>query len=224
MQLHLYSPSDPEDDLAWAVESSRAVLRGKEGARIAYLPLGVLYGARLLGTAEKAFTGLAQVEAVNTETMEPAQMERILRQAALAYIPSGNAFLLSHRLHSSRLLEYLRQKVRNGLPLIGTGAGAVICGPNILTSNDLNLVPTPHFEGLGATPFSLNVGYVDDARRDNWLADYRAFHDNPIIMLEDGGHLKMEGKKTTLVKGRGWCWRAGMEREQLAPGEPISPN
>jgi len=225
MELHLYSPTDPEDDLAWALETARAILRGKEGARpIAYLPLGSLYAERLLATTQKAFTNVGGIEAVNTETMEPAQMETILRRAALAYIPSGNAYLLNHRLHASRLTNYLRQKVRNGLPLIAAGAGAVLCGPNILTSNNLNLVPTPHFDSLDLTPFSFSVGYSDDSQRDNWLADYRAFHDNPIIMLEDEAYVKIDGKKTVLVKGRAWCWRTGREKERLTPGETIGAN
>ena len=85
MELHLYSPTDPEDDLAWALETARAILRGKEGARAAYLPLGSLYAERLLATTQKAFTNVGGIEAVNTETMEPAQMGTILRRAALAY-------------------------------------------------------------------------------------------------------------------------------------------
>jgi len=224
MELHLFSSPDAEGDLAWALQASQECLRAKKEASVAYLPLGSLYAERMLAGAKKAFTNLARIEVVNTETMEPQEMESILRRASLAYMPSGNAFLLNHRLHSSRLMPYLRQKVRSGLPVVAAGAGAVVCGPNVLTSNDLNLVPTPYFDSLDVTPFSFNVDYTDYAQRDNWLADYRAFHDNPIIMLEDGAYVKIDGKRTTLVRGNAWCWRAGQEKERLAPGAAIPPS
>ena len=100
----------------------------------------------------------------------------------------------------------------------------MVCGPNVLTANDLNLVPTPHFDSLALIPFNLNVGYPDDAEIDNWLIDYRAFHNNPVIMLEDNAYARSDGKKTTLIRGRAWCWRPGEEKVRLTAGEPVSPH
>ncbi len=224
MELHLFSTADPERDLQWAVKVCRERLRDRDGAIVAYLPLASLSAARWLARTQRAFDGLAQIEAIDPETMELGAMEGVLRGAALAYIPGGNTFLLNHRLHTGGLMAYLRKKVRNGLPVVGVGAGAVICGPNILTSNDLNLVPTPHFDGLDASPFNFHVDYVDDVFRDAWLADYHSFHDNAVIMLEDEAYLKIDGKKTVLARGSAWCWRAGAEKERLTSGEAIFPN
>ena len=220
MQLHLFASPEPQRALEWAVETCTECVRGKQAATIAYLPLGSLVtdASRI----EKAFAGVARIEPINTEMMELAAMEAILRRAALAYIPGGNAYLLNHRLHASRLLPSLRKMVRNGLPVVAVDAGVVVCGPNVLTANDLNLVPTPHFDSLDATPFNLHVNYTDDARRDNWLAEYHAFHDNPILMLEDGASVRIEGKRTTLSRGNAWCWRAGAEKQRLTVGEAIS--
>jgi hypothetical protein len=53
---------------------------------------------------------------------------------------------------------------------------------------------------------------------------YHAFHNNPILMLEDGAYIKIEGKRTTLRLGSAWCWRAGGEKQRLTTGEAISPN
>lgn len=223
MQLHLFSSADPERALEWGVETCTECLNGKQDATIAYLPLGSLFTERSLARIEKAFAHVAGIEPINTETMELSVMEAILRRAAVVYLPEGNAFLLNHRLYMSRLMPSLRKKVRNGLPVVAVEAGAVVCGPNILTSNDLNLVPTPHFDSLDLTPFNLHVQYEDDAHRDSWLAEYHAFHDNPILMLQDGAYVRIDGKRTTLRRGSAWCWRAGAEKEELAAGQPISP-
>lgn len=222
IELHLFSTPGPGFDISWVLEACRLCLRDRTDATVAYLPLASLFAEKWLDQTRKSFKGLARIQPVNTETMELAEMESVLRRASLAYIPGGNAFLLNHRLQVSRLLPYLSRKIQNGLPVVAFSAGTVVCGPNVLTSNDLNMVPTPHFNGLNVTSFSFNVHYVDTAERDDWLADYHSFHDNPVIMLEDGAYLKIHGKAATLVQGSAWCWRAGRDKEKLAVGESIS--
>ncbi len=218
IDLHLFSTPGAHDGIEWVVEAARPYLKGKSGAMVAYLPLASLEGDRSIPPTEEAFRGLARVESINSETMELPEMEANLRRASVAYVPGGNTFLLNPRLHTSQLFPYLRKKLEGGLPLIGVSAGAVLCGPNILTSNDLNMLPTPHYDGLNLTPFNVNMHYTDEARRDNWLIDYQAFHENPIILMEDGAYITIQGKKTNLVRGAAWIWRAGQDKERLEPG------
>lgn len=222
MELHLFSTPGPGFDIRWVLDACRACLKGKRDARVAYLPLASLVTDKWVEPTRKAFKDLAAIDPLNTETMELAGMEAVLRRAALVYIPGGNAYLLNHRLHISRLLPYLSRKISAGLPVVAFSAGTVVCGPNILTSNDLNMVPTIHLNGLNVTPFNFNVHYTDTAERDEWLAEYHTFHDNPVIMLEDGAYVKIHGKAATLVQGSGWCWRPAHEKVRLAVGEPIS--
>lgn len=224
MELHLFSTPGAGFDIEWVLEACRLCLGEKRDATVAYLPLASLFTEKWLDQTRKSFRNVAQIELVDTETMELDQMQGILRRAALVYIPGGNAFLLNHRLHVSRLMPYLRKKIQNGLPVVAFSAGAVVCGPNILTSNDLNLIPTPHFSALEVTPFNFNVHYTDEADRDNWLTEYHSFHDNAVIMLQDGAYLTIKGKSTTLQRGEAWCWRARQEKQRLAVGEPISTN
>lgn len=221
LELHLFSTPGPGFDISWVLDACRQVLRGRQDATIAYLPQASLATERWLKETVRSFRDVGQIKMIDTESMELAQMDEVLRRAALVYIPGGNAFLLSHRLHTSRLLPSLRKKAQNGLPVVAFSAGAVVCGPNILTSNDLNLVPTPHFNGLDLTPFNFNVHYTDDAHRDDWLHEYHSFHDNPVIMLADGAYVRILGKTASLVRGDAWCWMAGREKVKLTPGEAI---
>jgi peptidase E len=224
VQLHLFSADDPQSEVRWAAEVGGQCLRGKSDSTIACLPFGLLYADRWMDSAQRAFKNIAQLQLVDSEMMELRDMEGIVRGAALVYLPGGNAFLFNHRLHLARLLPYLRQKIRNGLPVLAAGAGAVLCGPNILTADDLNLVPTPHFNSLDLSPFNFHVGYEDHPRRDAWLAEYDTFHDNPVILLEDGAYVKITNKKTALMRGKAWCWRTAKAKERLLVGESILPN
>jgi dipeptidase E len=222
MTLHLFSSPGERDDIRYIIDAAKPYLTGKPDAVVAYLPMASLYGAKWLEQTQKYFDGLARVEMLNTEMMELPEMESILRRAALVYIPGGNTFLLNHRLHISRLMPYLSKKIQAGMPLVAFSAGAVLCGPNILTSNDLNSVETPHFDGLNVTPYNFNVHYTEDLERDNWLVDYHVFHDNPVIIMADGSYVKIEGRKTQLVVGDAWLLRKGQEKERIRPGALIT--
>ena len=225
MQLHLFS-TPGEDDIRWVLDASRSYLENKTNPIVAYLPLASLFVEKWLEQTQKAFHGLAKIETINSETMELPQMEAVLRRAAIVYIPGGNTFLLNHRLHISRLIIYLKKKAQSGLPLVAFSAGTILCGPNILTSKDMNTVETPHFNGLDVTPFNFFAHYAEDAYlraiQDDWLADYHVFHDNPVIIMADGSYIKIDGKKTQLVFGDAWLLRKGQEKERIKPKELIA--
>ncbi len=226
MQLHLFSNPGENDDLRYIIEASRPYLADKDDPIVAYMPLASLYAERWIEAAEKSFRGLARLETVNAELMTQKEIEDVLRRATLVYVPGGNTFLLNHRLHVSGVMPYLRKKIQAGLPFVGFSAGTILCGPNILTANDLNTVATPHFECLNLVPFNFFAHYPDDGYGqsvdDAWLEDYFFFHDNPVIMLSDGAYVKVDGKKTTLVRGSAWIKRKEADKERLDPGKVIT--
>lgn len=223
--LHLFS-SPGKDDIRYVIEASRPYLKDRDDATVAYLPLASLFAERWQTDTEDAFKSLARLETINAETMSLTQMEDIVRRAALVYIPGGNTFLLNHRLHVSRLMIFLRKKVQAGLPVVAFSAGTILCGLNILTSKDMNTVETSQFDGLNVSPFNFFAHYAMDDHgqsvHDDWLSDYHFFHDNPVIMVSDGAYVKMDGKKTTLIRGEAWILRKGQEKEKLEENKLIA--
>jgi peptidase E len=222
--MNLWLFSSPGDDLHDILGACRLLLEGRQGPLIAYLPAASL-SDKWLEYTENAFLGLAHVAVIHTELQTLPEMEGILRDVALVYIPGGNTWLLNHRLHISKLIDYLRKKVNSGLPVVAFSAGTILCGPNILTTRDLNMVESPYFHGLNTTPFNFSVHYPEDdfgrAERDEWLSDYHVFHENPVILLADRACVQIERKKTVLVRGDAWILRKGCEKEKLMPGIPI---
>ena len=217
--LHLFStPGDR--DIRYIVDASRVYLAGHADALVAYLPLASL-SDEWQALTEKAFKGLARVAVLNSETMTFSEMEEIVRRAHVLYIPGGNTFLLAHRLYVSRWMPYLRKKILAGLPLLGFSAGSILCGPNILTSPDMNMIETPHFSGLNLMPFNLYVHYDDDIESDDWLSDFHVFQPNPIILLADAAYLRVENKRVSLVRGDAWVLRKNQEKEKIISGQEI---
>jgi peptidase E len=224
MHLHLFSSPGP-NDIRDIVTASRPYLEGREDPVIAYMPLASLYAERWMELHERSFRGLGRLETINTELMTQREIEDVLRRATIVYVPGGNTFLLNHRLHLSGVMPFLRKKLQSGLPYVGFSAGTILCGPNILTANDMNTLETPHFKALNLVPFNFFPHYTDgygQSEHDAWLADYHFFHDNPIIMLSDGAYIKVDGKKTTLVRGDAWILRKGEEKERLEQGKLIT--
>ena len=225
INLHLFST--PGDDLRDVVETAFPYLEGKKDPRVAYLPLASLYAGKWHEANRFAFKGLAQLAEINAELMTQKEIENIIRDSELVYITGGNTFLLNHRLYSSGIMPYLRRKIQNGLPLVGVNAGMIVCGPNVLSSSDMNTVETKHFEGLNLSPFNFLAHYApaepERVLQDDWLSDYHFFHDNSVIMSSDSAYVAINGKKTTLVRGEAWILRKDSEKEKLEVGGTIVP-
>jgi len=225
INLHLFStPGDR--DIRWVVDACRPYLDDRDEPSVAFMPQASLNVNQWLDYTVREFKGLAQIELLDTERMDLPTMESIIRRARVVYISGGNTFLLNHRLHISGLMPFLCKKVQAGLPVVGFSAGMIVCGPNILTSKDMNSVETNRFDGLNATPFNFLAHYDADAygqsaQHDDWLSDYHVFHDNAVILLNDGAYVKVEGKKTMLVRGDAWILRKDSEKEKLEVGETI---
>jgi dipeptidase E len=220
--LHLLS-TPGECDIRWVLEACRPHLEGKSEPMVAFLPQAWLNVNHWLEYTARSFEKLARIELIDTEQMDLAAMEAVIRKAHMVYISGGNTFLLNHRLHVSGLMPYLKKKIQAGLPVVGFSAGMILCGQNILTSSDMNSVGTTYFDGLKASLFNFYAHYTAETYQDDWLSEYHAFHDNPVIMVSDGAYVKVEGKKTTLVRGEAWIVRNGSEKEKLEAGGSIVP-
>lgn len=226
MNLHLLStPGDR--DIGRVLEACRPYLEDRDDPIVAFLPQAWLNVNHWLDYTTRSFGKLARIELIDTERMDLPAMEAVLRRARVVYISGGNTFLLNHRLHISGLMPFLRKKVQAGLPVVGFSAGMIVCGPNILTSTDMNTVETTRFDGLNASSFNYFAHYEADAYsqsvRDDWLSEYHAFHDNPVIMLNDGAYVKVDGRKTILMRGDAWILRKESEKEKLEVGKTITP-
>jgi dipeptidase E len=126
---------------------------------------------------------------------------QVIHDAGCVIVGGGNTFGLLDRLHTSGLLAFLKERVRDGLLYIGASAGANIAGPNVLTSNDWNVVALTDFTSLGLTEFNINPHYVERGSRevpqgetrDDRIGEYHLIWDNPVVAIEEDTLLRVEG-------------------------------
>lgn len=234
MQGYLFS-SGGEVGIENVVEAARTLLAVQRRPLVAYLPAASIQ-RRWVRETKAAFHGLARVGVVDPQRHTVEQMRAVLDQAAVLYIPGGNTYLMAHRLAQTpfpppskdtefvgewNLMAEIRQRILAGLPVIGVSAGAVLCGLDILTTNDLNCCGCTTFAGLGLLPFNLNMHYPsaegpEREGRDDRLDDFLIFHpDRLVLALEDNACLHFQDGKVTLQRGNAWLLKKGSPRRQM---------
>jgi len=157
-----------------------------------------------------------------------------LAGADALFMGGGNTYALLDRLRGSGLLDAINARVAAGMPYAGASAGSNVAGPNILTTNDWNVVGLGRFDALGLVPFNINPHYreTDPAMapysetRDDRIREYHAVNANPVVGLEEGGWVVAEaGAVTVRGAARVKLFRRGQEPVWYSPGDrlPVGP-
>lgn len=174
-------------------------------------------------TAQKALPEVKLTHLILGNTAEEtiAKTENFL-------VGGGNTYLLISRLKEKGLLNKIKARVEAGASYIGLSAGANIAGPNILTTNDWNVVGVNSFDSLGLVPFNINPHYIPphDKRihsgetREERIKEYLTFNENPVVGIEENTFLKIENR-VAAVGGQGnvFLFHKGTEPEKISSGE-----
>jgi len=152
----------------------------------------------------------------------------VLDRAEALFVGGGNTYALLARLGKAGLLEPIRARVRAGLPYIGSSAGSNVAGPNILTTNDWNVVGLTAFEALALVPFNINPHYLEtdpamapgSETRDERIREYHVVRTNPVVGIEEGTLLRVEDSAITVLgRARVKVFERGREPRWYRAGE-----
>ena len=152
----------------------------------------------------------------------------ILENADALFVGGGNTYVLQKRLKESGLMELIRSRVMQGMFYIGSSGGANVAGPNILTTNDWNVIGCTDFKSLGLVPFNINPHYLEiDPRaaptsetRDDRIREYHAIRENPVIGIEEETLIKIKDNTVTVIgSGRIKLFRRDQEPHWYSVGE-----
>lgn len=130
-----------------------------------------------------------------------------LDRADAIFVGGGNTFRLLKTLYECDLLDAIRERVRAGLPYLGSSAGTVIAAPTMSTTNDMPIVQPQSFASLGLVPFQINPHYLDvDAQSthkgetpEERIREFLEENSTPVVGLREGTMLRVEDDTTTLL-------------------------
>ncbi|MEA2343901.1 MAG: dipeptidase [Thermoanaerobaculia bacterium] len=150
-----------------------------------------------------------------------------LDRADAIFVGGGNTFRLLKTLYDRDLLNTIRERVRAGLPYLGSSAGTVIAAPTMQTTNDMPIVEPPSFSALGLVDFQINPHYLDPdpqsthrgETREERIREYLEENEGPVIGLREGSILQVENNVTTLLGEKtARLFRRGAEPVEIGPG------
>ncbi|HSY52393.1 MAG TPA: dipeptidase PepE [Thermoanaerobaculia bacterium] len=150
-----------------------------------------------------------------------------LRAADAIFVGGGNTFRLLKTLYERELLSPIRDRVRAGLPYLGSSAGTVIASPTMRTTNDMPIVEPPSFDALGLINFQINPHYLDPdpqsthkgETREERIREFLEENDVPVVGLREGSILRVDGGTTALLGSKtARIFRRGQEPFEAEPG------
>jgi dipeptidase E len=148
-------------------------------------------------------------------------------RADAIFVGGGNTFRLLKTLYERDLLSPIRDRVRAGLPYLGSSAGTVIASPTMKTTNDMPIVEPPSFTTLGLIDYQINPHYIDPdpqsthkgETREERIREFLEENDVPVVGLREGSILRVEDGTTTLLGSKtARIFRRGEEPVEAEPG------
>lgn len=129
-----------------------------------------------------------------------------LRESEALFTGGGNTFLLVYKLYREGIMEFLRERIFEGVPYLGTSAGSNITGLTMQTTNDMPIIYPPSFKTLGALPFNLNPHYLDPVEgsthmgetRETRIKEFHTLNRIPVVGLREGSWLEVKGNEVVL--------------------------
>jgi len=150
-----------------------------------------------------------------------------LDRADAIFVGGGNTFRLLKALYDRDLLTAIRDRVRAGLPYLGSSAGTVIAAPTMQTTNDMPIVEPPSFAALDLIDFQINPHYLDPdpqsthrgETREERIREYLEENEGPVVGLREGSSLRVEDDATTLLGEKtARLFRRGSDALEIEPG------
>jgi dipeptidase E len=200
-----------------------------ERRRLLFVPYALAdrsgYTARVRAALEPAGIAVTGLD----EATEPLAE---VRHAEAMFIGGGNSFRLLAELQRLDLLDAIRERVRSGMPYLGSSAGTNMACPSLRTTNDMPIVEPRSFRALGLVPFQINPHYIDPdpasrhmgETRQARITEFLEENNVPVLGLREGSWLRVTGGTATIggMAGGRLFTRDDPPRE-LAPGADVSP-
>jgi dipeptidase E len=212
--------------LSHALEAIAAHLSGRQ--RLLFIPHALADHDGYTATVAEALRPIGvSVEGLHRHP-DPVSA---VSSAEAVFAGGGNTFRLLRSLRRAGLLGPLRDRVRAGLPYLGSSAGTNLACPTIRTTNDMPILDPEGFGALGLVPFQINPHYLDPdpgsthqgETRAQRLTEFCEENDVPVLAMREGTWLHVGGEVAALHGASGAVlFRRGHQPAEIAAGTDVS--
>ena len=155
---------------------------------------------------------------------------RALQSAGAIFVGGGNTFRLLKSLQESGVMPAVRERVVEGMPYIGSSAGAIVACPTLKTTKDMPVVEPSSFEALGLVDFQISPHYLDPdpgsthmgETQEERIQQFLEENEQTVVGLREGSFLRIE-RGSIVVKGSSGAriFRRGEAPIEVKPGAEL---
>ena len=194
-------------------------------SRVLFIPHALFdrqsYSAKARARFERMGFGLDAAD-------ELGDVRAAVRGAEAVFVGGGNTFRLLTALYELGVLEPIRRRVAEGMPYVGSSAGAIVAGPTLGTTKDMPIVEPPSFAALSLVPFQISPHFLDPdpssthmgETQEERIGQFLEENDRPVVGLREGAMLRLEAGEVALSGIAG----ARIFRRGAAPVEALPPS
>ena len=196
--------------------------------RIVFVPFAVYERGKYAAQARARFHAMGYEL---TSLHDVSNPRRAVAEADAVFVGGGNTFCLLKGLYDFDLLEPIRHAVAEGLPYVGSSAGAIVAGPSLRTTKDMPVVQPPSFAALGLVDFQISPHYLDPDPKSTHMGEtqeerivqYLEENDRPVVGLRESTVLRIQSGSIVL---RGECnariFRRGHPPAEVPPDTDLT--
>src|ERR1051326_2797109 len=174
-----------------------------KSARVLFVPYAL---ADRDGYSETARTRFAKMGYELYPIHQEDDPARAVGRADNIFIGGGNTFRLLKTLYDVAIVDLIAERVREGMPFMGSSAGPNMACPTLKTTNDMPIVQPPSFKALGLIDFQINPHYLDPdpnskhmgETREERIRQFLEENDTSVVGLREGAMLRIENGETIL--------------------------
>ena len=199
----------------------------KRVGRVLFVPFALYDRDAYASTARDRFQKMGYgLESIHTA----ADAQQAVNDAEAIFIGGGNTFRLLKALYDAGVLQVIRRRVAEGMPYIGSSAGANVAGPTIRTTKDMPIVQPPSFDALGLVPFQISPHFLDPdpnsthmgETQEERILQFLEENDTPVAGLREGAIVRVENSSMILKGSSGArIFRKGHEPVEARAGEDL---
>src|SRR5262249_20131194 len=133
---------------------------------------------------------------------------RALQSAGAVFVGGGNTFRLLKNLQESGVMPAVRKRVVEGMPYIGSSAGAIVAWPTPKTTQDMPPGGAGSVEGLGLGDLPISPSYLDPdpasthmgETQEERIQQFLEENEQTVVGLREGSFLRIE-RGSIVLKG-----------------------
>ena len=156
--------------------------------------------------------------------------QQAVNSAESIFVGGGNTFRLLKALYDADVVNAIRQRVKEGMPYIGSSAGSNVAGPTIKTTKDMPIVQPPSFDAIGLVPFQISPHYLDPdpnsthmgETQEERIIQFLEENDTTVAGLREGAMVLNQNGSYTLKGSSGArIFRKGHAAVEVKPGDSL---